>query len=245
MPAYKYKARDEKGMLVAGESDSSDERSVAQGLKRLGYSVIEIKETSGASPLLGEIHFRWRKKVRPEEIIFLTRQLQTMLKSGISLTTALISVADQTKGSELREITNNVRSDVESGKKFSEGLARYPEIFSENFVSMIRVGEATGGLDEVLGRLTKLNTQELDVRTRIKSALTYPIILVVAAIIVVSFLLINILPKFVLIFETYDVKLPMATRVLLGVSYFVKRLWYVLILAIGSFMLWFRRFVWS
>lgn len=242
MPNYIYKARDKSGALLTGTVGAADEIAVATNLRKLGYSVISIERESELKLRVAGLWQR-RKRACRQELLFFTRQLSTMLKSGISLMEALMGIAQQTRHKLFRETIESVRKDIEAGVTFSDALSKHPRVFSELFISMVRVGEAAGILDDVLERLTILGTQELEVRTRIQSALTYPVILVTVAVLVVSFLLINIIPKFVVVFETYEAKLPLPTQILLGVSFALRRLWLFLIIGLGLFILWFRRYL--
>lgn len=242
MPNYIYKARDKSGALLTGTVGAADEIAVATNLRKLGYSVISIERESELKLRVAGLWQR-RKRARRQELLFFTRQLSTMLKSGISLMEALMGIAQQTRHKLFRETIESVRKDIEAGVTFSDALSKHPRVFSELFISMVRVGEAAGILDDVLERLTILGTQELEVRTRIQSALTYPVILVTVAVLIVSFLLINIIPKFVVVFETYEARLPLPTQILLGVSFALRRLWLFLIIGLGLFILWFRRYL--
>ncbi len=229
-------------MLLTGAVDAADEIAVATNLRKLGYSVISIERESELKLRVAGLWQR-RKGAHRQELLFFTRQLSTMLKSGISLTEALAGIAQQTRHKLFRETIESVRKDIETGATFSDALSKHPRVFSELFISMVRVGEAAGILDDVLARLTTLGTQELEVRTRIQSALTYPVILVTVAVLIVGFLLINIIPKFVVVFETYEARLPLPTQILLGVSFALRRLWLFLIIGLGLFILWFRRYL--
>jgi type IV pilus assembly protein PilC len=242
MPTYTYKARDRQGEPLTAKIEAENELSLASSLRSIGYSVISIEEET---PLKANLAQAWQKlkKTHKSELIFFSRQLSSLLRSGIAITTALSSIAEQTKNKLLKDAINAVLKDIQAGISFSEALAKHPDIFSELFVSMVKVGETAGILYEVLDRLAQLNMQELEVKTRIKSAMTYPVILVTVAVIIVSFLLINIIPKFVVVFESYEARLPLATQILLGVSFVVRRLWFLVIAAAGIFIFWLRRYI--
>jgi type IV pilus assembly protein PilC len=242
MPTYTYRTRDRQGELLTATVEAEDELSLASSLRSLGYSVISIEKEAQLKTKLTDF---WQKirKTHQYELIFFSRQLSSLLKSGIPIIVALSSIVEQTKNKLLKETINAVLKDIQSGVSFSEALAKHPDIFSDLFVSMVKVAETAGMLDEILERLAQLNMQELEVKTRIKSAMTYPLILVTVAIIIVSFLLINIIPKFVVVFETYEAKLPLATQILLGISFLVRRLWLLVIAAVGIFIFWFRGYI--
>jgi len=242
MPNFIYKARDNRGLAIKGVVKAADELSVANNLRSLGYRVVSIKRQSEAKIRFEGI-LQKLKKVPQQEIILFAQQLSAMLKSGLSITIALASIAEQVKSESLKKAIAGILQDIKSGGSFSEALSKHPRIFNELFVSMIKVGETAGILDQVLDRLALLNTQEFEMRTRIRSAMTYPIILVGVSIIVVSFLLVAIIPKFVTIFETYEARLPLPTQILLGISGLIRHLWYIILILLLASGLWLRRYI--
>jgi len=178
------------------------------------------------------------KRHHQRELIFFSRQMAMLLKSGIPITGALSSIYEQVKNKDYKDVLRDILKDIQAGMPFSGALAKHPQMFSDVYVSMVKAGEASGILDEVLERLTQLNSREYEIKSRIKSAMTYPLILVIVSIIIVNFLLVNIVPKFIVIFQSYQVRLPLATRVLLGISFLFNRLWLVvLITVIGAIFL--------
>ena len=238
MPKYTYKARDKHGELFGASIEAKSELEVAKNLRSLGYSVIAIEKER---QLRGGLANLWQKvtKSYQHELIFFSRQLALLLRSGIPLNTALDSIAEQTRSEILKSAIKATLKEIESGAPFSEAMSKYPDIFPDLFVSMTKVGETSGNLDQMLERLAQLKAQEMEVKTRIKSAMTYPLVLVTVAVVVVGFLLINILPKFVTVFETYEARLPMATQILLGVSFLMRKLYLLVIgaiLVIGFFI---------
>lgn len=241
MTTFVYKARDKQGLPIAGTVDAENRQIPVQNLRSLGYSVVSIKKKSQIKIFLQDLLSRRRKKT--EQLIFFTQQLQVMLKSGIPLIEALSGLVEQTKDKLFKQTLLSISQDIKGGMNFSASLAKYPVIFSETFVSMIEMGETGGVLEKSLDRLTQSNSQELETRACIKSAFTYPIILVVVAIIILGFLLINILPKFVLVFETYGAKLPLPTRILLTMSSLMSRFWHIGGLIILLSVFYFKRFI--
>jgi type IV pilus assembly protein PilC len=242
MATFSYRARDKRGMLLTGTVEAEDESAVLNNLKQAGNAVVSIeKETQAKMQMEGLLNFI--QKVRPQDILLFTRQLATLLKSGISLTTAVMSIREQTKNKIMQDVLEQINKDIQGGVSLSDSLAKHPGVFSEFFVSMIRVGETGGILEEVLDRLVQLGTQDLEISSRIKSAMSYPIILVVVAIAVVSFILISIIPKFVTIFDTYEARLPLTTRILLAVSLIFRKTWYLFLAGIAGFIFWLRNFM--
>jgi type IV pilus assembly protein PilC len=242
MPTYTYKARNRLGELTSGTLEAEDERSVANSLDKLGYSIIEIKLKADLfSPLVG-IFERFRC-VRKEEVIIFTRQLATLLRSGISLSSSLTTICEQTTNKKFKLLLEDISRSVQQGASFSQALSKYPQVFSELFISMVEVGETAGMLDKVLDRLANLGTEELEISSRIKSALTYPVVLVLVAFLVVNLLLVAVLPKFVMVFRASQAKLPLPTLIVLGISLIWRKLWLPILIILGLLSFWLRRYV--
>jgi type IV pilus assembly protein PilC len=242
MPVYAYKVRDREGELVTGTLEAVDEKNLVAKLDRLGYSIIEVNVREGPGVSKVGIFERLKRLERREVIIF-TRQLATLLRTGTSISTSLTTICVQTTNRRFRTILEDVTQSVHSGTSFSEALSKHPKIFSELFVSMVRVGEAGGMLDAVLDRLATLGTQELEMQSRISSALIYPIVLVIVAFIVVSFLVIGVLPKFAMVFRTSGAELPLPTHIILGLSSTLRRFWLLILILVGLALVWFRGYI--
>lgn len=239
---YTYKARDRQGELISGSLESADQKSVLANLDSLGYSVIEITPQAKLPSFITAIFERFQHLHKQEVIIF-TRQLATLIRSGMALSPSLATICEQTANKKFKPILEDVRQSVQSGASFSQALARHPAVFSELFVSMVEVGETGGMLDKVLDRLASLGTQELEVSSRLRSALIYPIVLVIVAFLVVNFLVVGVLPKFVMVFRASQTKLPLITQVVLGLSWMLRKLWLPILVGLGLLVLWFRNYV--
>ncbi len=242
MPVYTYKVRDRQGDLVTGTLEAVDEKNLVSKLDRLGYSIIELIPERAAQSSKDSIFERFRRLERREVILF-TRQLATLLKTGTSISTSLTTVCAQTQNKRFRTILEDVSQSVHSGTSFSEALSKHPKVFSELFVSMVKVGEAGGMLDTVLERLAGLGTQELEMQSRIKSALVYPIVLVIVAFVVVNFLIVGVLPKFVGVFRATGAELPMLTQMVLSLSYIMRKFWLLIMIVLGLGIAWFRAYI--
>ena len=235
MPRFQYQARDSTGHLIAGIQESTDERSVAGYLARLGYQPIQIQRSGLLRELIQGGIFR-RNRVDRREVLILLRELAALLRSGIPLATGLEGLIQQTESQVLRRVLTDVSQRVKAGASFSESLAVHPEVFPELVISMVRVGEVAGILDRVLDQLAQLGAQELETRSRISSAMIYPVVLMVFALLIVNGLLIGVLPKFITVFEASKVPLPWPTRFLLLVSFVARRYgWLVGLIGLGLF----------
>ena len=242
MPVYQYKARNRAGELITGTLEDDDERSVAASFDRLGYSVIEVIPRAKLFSLFTDISGRF-ERLRKQDVIIFTRQLATLIHAGIPLSPSLTTICEQTVNKKLKAVLQNVRETVQQGRSFSEALAQHPHVFSELFISMIRVGETGGILDNVLGRLAALGTQELEITSRIRSALIYPVVLVVITFLIVNFLVIGVLPKFVMVFRASQAELPLPTQVVLWLSVTLRQWWFAILMGAGLLVLWFRSYI--
>ena len=235
MSSFGYQARDSAGQLVVGTLEAADERAVALSLSRLGYQPIRIQRRGLPKEL--SLLTSWKaKRVDRQEVLILLRELAALLRAGIPLVSSLEGVIRQTQSPVLRQVLGDVAQRVKGGSSFSEGLSGHRNVFPELFISMIRVGEVAGILDQVLDRLAQLGTQELETRSRIQSALIYPLVLVGFALLVVNGLLVGVLPKFVGVFQSSRVALPWPTRLLLAVSGILRHQgWLLALLSVWGF----------
>lgn len=240
MPSFTYQARDPSGQLIAGALEATDERAVAASLGRLGYVPVRI-QPQGALRGLAALAPGRRARVDRQEVLILLRELAALLRAGIPLATSLDGAMQQTQSPGLRQVLMDVTRRVQGGASFSEALSHHPAVFPELFISMIRVGEVAGILDQVLERLAQLGTQEMEIRSKVTAALVYPLVLVGFALLVVNGLLIGVLPKFVSVFQASHVTLPWPTRLLLGLSTIIRHDWWLLGIALAGAVWWFRR----
>ena len=240
MTAFSYKARNQQGELVLGTLEMDNESGVASNLDRLGYTVLEIKTSTPGIPTITRIAERFQG-LKKQEVIIFNRQLGTLIRSGMPLLPALSTICEQTTNRKFRLILEDVRQSVQGGSSLSDALAKYPNVFSELFVSMVRVGETGGVMDQVLDRLADLGTQEMEIYSRVMSAMTYPIVLVVLSFLIVNFILVGVLPKFVMVFKASDAALPLPTVIVLSASWVLQKFWYLILSALVILGFYFRQ----
>ena len=242
MTAFNYRAKNQQGELVAGTLEMETESSVVANLDRLGYTVLEIKTSAPGVPAI--THFAERfQGLKKQEVVIFNRQLATLIRSGMPLLPALSTICEQTTNKKFKLILEDVRQSVQGGSSLSDALAKYPKVFSELFVSMVRVGETGGIMDHVLDRLAVLGTQEMEIYSRIMSAMTYPIVLVILSFLIVNFILVGVLPKFVMVFKASEAALPLPTQLVLAASWVLQKFWYMIIAAMVITFLYFRQAV--
>ena len=230
---------DKDGALSTGTMEAESERNVIESFDKLGYSVISVD--SGEKNIFSVSSFmRDIKPISKKDIILFTRQLAILLRSGTPLSPSLIAVHEQTENKKLKNIIESICKSLEKGETFSGAFAKHKDVFPELFVSMAAVGEAGGILDKVLDRLASLGTQEMETQSRITSALIYPLVLVAVAFAVISFLIMVVLPKFVVVFSASGAKLPIPTRIILNISWILRTLWLPIVVVGGFIFLWFK-----
>lgn len=242
MPKYVYRARDKSGELMTGATEGGNEYEVAAGLRDLGYSVVEIAEQAGVGGF-SEFFSRAISRISRQETIVFTRQLATLLRTGNTLTSSLDNVAEQIRNPKFREIIRQITHDVQGGMSLSKAVAKHPRVFDNFFVSMVKIGETGGLLDDVLERLAFLGAQELEIRSRIQASLVYPVMLLLLSLAVVTFVLVAVLPNFVAIFEASQAKLPVPTRIILGLSWALRNFWHLALGAVALLAFWLRWYI--
>ncbi len=215
MPVYEYIARDPSGNRIRGKLESESRSKVLDELIKQRIVPTSVKEARSLRDFLPAFP---GKSVKTGELIMFTRQLLTMMKAGINLLSCLHSLRVQVKNPVLKSAIERMHADVREGSSLSEAMSRHGSIFSDVYVSTIRVGEEGGVLDEVLDRLVGLLEHEAETRSAMKQAIRYPIIVLVALVITFAVAVLFILPKFSQLFTKFEAELPLPTRILLGIN---------------------------
>ncbi len=224
MIIFSYQARDTSGRIVSGVQEALNEDNAVTSLMSRGLMVLSLNRKASAA--------RSRKKVfkvKENDLVLFSRQLATMIEAGISLVqalTALYEQADPKKQRALRNVISDVTTRVQGGETFWESLAKHPRVFNRLFVSMVKAGEHGGLLSEILDRLAGFLEASARLRKKIKSAMTYPVIVICIAFLITTFLIIRVVPVFGEIFADFGAKLPAPTQFLIDVSAFVRGNWY-------------------
>ncbi|MER3453183.1 MAG: type II secretion system F family protein [Acidimicrobiia bacterium] len=231
---YVYKVRDRSGRLLEGTLEADSTTLVANKLRQMGYVPIAIdrRETSA---LQREIRLPGSGRIRLRDIAVFSRQFATMINSGLSLLRSLHILADQTENKALASIVNQVRQDVEKGSSLSQALAKHPKAFSRLYVAMVRAGETGGVLDEVLLRVAATIEKQVELKRKIKSAMTYPVVVFGLVLIIVTAMLLFVVPMFKGLYAELGGTLPLPTRVLIGISSLVGRFFaFVVVLQVAA-----------
>lgn len=226
---FEYVARDRTGKTRNGRLDAPDQRAVAAKLRELGFAPVSITQSKAGQGLQRDITIPgFGSRVGLKDLAVFSRQFATMISSGLSLIRALNILAEQTDNKKLAEIVGTIRTDIEAGRALSDAMAEHEE-FPKLYVAMVRAGETAGMLDQVLLRIAATLETDLELRRRIKSALTYPVVVLIMAILLTIVMLVFIVPVFVGMFESLGGELPLPTKVLLLLSSAIRRFWYILV----------------
>ncbi|MGQ0670311.1 MAG: type II secretion system F family protein [Actinomycetota bacterium] len=236
---YQYKVRDRGGNLINGTLIADNEALVVARLREMGYVPLQVgKQTRGLNI---EINLR-PGRVKLKVLAVFSRQFATMVNSGLPILRALAILSTQTDSKELAKILTAVRLDVEQGSSLSAAMEKHPKVFSNLYVAMVKSGETGGVLDSVLIRLADNIEREVSLRQRIKSAMTYPVVVVILVTLIMSAMLFFVVPQFESIYASLGGTLPVPTRILLAVSEAARKFWYVFIGFVVAFTFAFNRY---
>ncbi len=228
MATYVFKAMDLAGVPAKGEVEAVSKQAVADQLKERGLIVVDIAHKYRSK----EINIELFARVKPNDLAVTTRQLSTMVSSGMSILRALYVLEEQTDSKLLKETLAAVRQDVEAGLLLSAALERHPKVFSPLYTSMVRAGESGGVLEEALLRTADQLEKDASLRRQVRGAMIYPALVISFALIVMLALVAFLIPVFEGVFKQFGGHLPALTQVMVGLSHLVNNQWYVLIIGV-------------
>src|SRR6266545_2375766 len=234
MATFTYTARSFSGDLKTATLEASSRDDVIAQLRRQRLSVVKIDEAVVRKPKRGHIKMR--------DIVIFTRQFSTMINAGLPLVQALTILAEQSQNKVLADVTRKVVFDVESGKTVADAMAKHPQAFSPLYVNMVAAGEAGGILDTILMRLATFMEKNDALIRKVKGATIYPSVILSVAAIAVTVLLIFVIPVFENLFTSAGLALPLPTRVVMGLSRFLKGYWYMVISVLVTSWFLYRRY---
>jgi type IV pilus assembly protein PilC len=226
MATYAFKALDFSGSPTKGEVEADNKQAVAQQLRSKGLIALDIEEQAAANA--GDLLARFQK-VKADDLVIASRQLATMVESGMSLLRALYIIEEQTESEKLKEVWIDVRKDVEAGLALSEALKRHPDVFNELYVAMVQAGETGGILDQTLVRVAEQLEKDAALRRQIKAAMVYPLLIGGFALVVLVALVAFLVPVFEKIFKDFGGDLPTITKFTVWLSHMMTQRWYVII----------------
>jgi type IV pilus assembly protein PilC len=221
---YEWEGKDRNGKLVRGETRASGENQVQASLRRQGVTPTKIKKRRMSSG----------KKIRPKDMAIFTRQLATMMKAGVPLLQAFDIVGRGNANASVTKLLNDIRTDVETGTSLSAAFRKYPMYFDNLYCNLVEAGEAAGILEQLLDRLAIYMEKTEAIKSKIKSALMYPISVVVVAFVVVAVIMIFVVPSFKAVFSSFGADLPAPTLFVIAMSEFFVKFWWLIFGGIGG-----------
>ena len=244
MPYFAYKARDAGGKLIEGVLEGASSGGVADLLLGRGVTPVSIEETRARGQGNGNAALTlFKPRVQHVDILLFSRQIHTLLKAGVPIMRALNGLQESATNPAMKEVIRDVRESLEAGRELSVSLARHPKVFSSFYISMVRVGEATGLLDEIFLRLFEHLEFERFMREQVKSALRYPMFVVIAMAVAIVVVNLFVIPAFAKVFQGFGAELPLMTRLLLGFSDFMVTWWPAMLVALIGGIVAFRAWV--
>lgn len=245
MPFFAYKARNSRGELIEGVMESADADGVAKQLFGMGVSPTQIElttNTSGNKELNWWRSF-WEKKVQALDVQLFSRQLHTLIRAGVPIMRGLAGLQESAVSRAFRSVIQDLRESLDTGRELSAAMRRHPKVFSMFFISMVRVGEMTGRLDTIFLRLSEHMEFEREMRNRVKTALRYPMFVMIVMLVAIIIVNIFVIPAFAKVFAGFNAELPLMTRLLLNMSEFFVDYWVLLFgLSLGAVIL-FKNFI--
>lgn len=230
MKKFNYEARDQATSKIVKSSIQADsETAAARLLIKQGFVPLSVKESSGDGGFLGSITGRITTKDR---VVF-TRQLATLIGAGLPLSQSLHTVMDQTQNKQLQSVVQEVSASVEGGRSLSDSFAKHPKVFNEVFISLMAAGEISGTLDESLQRIATQQEKDAAIASKIKGALTYPLIVLVVIFGVMGFMLFTVVPQVEKLYEDLDKSLPFLTQMMVDGANFLTHFWWIVLIVGG------------
>lgn len=240
MPSFKYVAKDNEGKAATGFFEAADRAAAIDALRKKGLIIISVNE---ALPKTKSVFSFRKKKIKIDDLVVFSRQLATMVDAGIPLVGALDILGEQIENKAFGDIILKIRNDVETGSSLSEALWKHKKIFSTLFVSMVKAGESSGMLDEILDRLATYLEKTSALQKKITSALVYPAVVSGMALSITLLLLLKVIPIFKTIFAGFGADLPKPTMVLIMISDTIQKYFLFIVIAIGLIASFFARYI--
>ncbi len=225
-----YKAKNSKNEIIEGIIEAPTEETAVELIEEKGYEVFSLEERKKESLLHIELDFL--ERVKTKDLVVFSRQLSVMVSANLPLVQSLRILVKQTTNPLFKKAISEIADDVEGGEKLSQSLSHYPKIFSNFFVAMVRSGETSGRLDEVLNYLAEEQEKDYDLISKIKGAMIYPIFIVSGLLVVGAVMMVFVIPKLTDVLKESGGELPLSTRLLIGTSDFMKNYWYILVVII-------------
>jgi general secretion pathway protein F len=236
MPIFEYRGLDRGGKNIRGSVDAENVRAARMKLKKDGFYVVDIKDKTKSQKKIKDkkAGSKQGKSVSVEDLSTMTRQLATLIKANVPLVDSLAAVSEQVENPTLSEAVADIKNMVNEGLPFHRGLGKYPRIFNNIYIYMVEAGEMSGTLDVILLRLAEFTEAQNELNAKIRSAAMYPMIMLVFTLGMLGLLFVAVIPKIVSVFDSYEMKLPWYTEMVIGFSGFLVNYWMIILAALVS-----------
>ncbi|MDO9190951.1 MAG: type II secretion system F family protein, partial [Sulfurimicrobium sp.] len=245
MPFFSYKARNSRGDLIEGIQEGPDSAAVADMLFSSGVTPVEISVSAKGPGAQQEslLERLQRQKISAVDVMLFSRQMYTLLKAGVPIMRALAGLQESAHNHSMRKMLQDMRESLDSGRELSAAMRRHPGVFNPFYVSMVRVGEATGMLEEIFLRLFYYLEFEKSTKDKIKAAMRYPSFVIVAMVVAIAIINLFVIPAFAKVYKGFNAELPLMTRILVASSDFTVQYWPLMLLMLAGAYYGFRLYV--
>ncbi|MHB1125383.1 MAG: type II secretion system F family protein [Bacillota bacterium] len=230
---FAYRARETTGKMVTGMLEADTQAAAVEVLRRQNRMVIDLKPKQASRNVSMNVQFG-QPKVTGRDLAIFCRQFSTLVNAGVNLMLCLSILEQQAEKKPLKEAIGAVMQSLREGSSLTDALAQHPKVFSQMFIYMVEAGETGGVLDEIMERLAQHLEKEYELNEKIKSAMTYPMVLAIVALLSITFMLTFILPKFAEMLTSLGTELPMLTKIVMGLSNAVRQYWYLIFGTLGG-----------
>jgi len=215
MPMFSFKARTPDGRVIDGQIEAENEEALSHKLKSQQLQIVSFTKIGGLAYI-----FKTGPKVKTADIAIFSRQFSTMISAGLPVLQALNILVEQVEDKTFKSVLSKVRDDIGAGANLSDAMSKFPNVFSPLYCNMIKAGELSGALDQILDRLSTYLEKSEALIQKVKGAMTYPITIVIIALLIVIILMVKVVPTFATMFESFGKGLPLPTKILVEISYF-------------------------
>lgn len=233
MPIYSYTALKNKD-VIKGTLEASNHKEARDLIRKMGYIPTKILETGKGGSNENKVEYRKINKLKLSERVEFTSTFQILVQSGIPVIEALMFIENDATNKKLKSVAQELRRQIMSGSTFADTVARYPEVFGQIYIGLVRAGEDAGELEKTMERLLELLKKEEDIRSRVVGALMYPVFVIILAMLVTTVMLVFVFPAFAEMFDTLDKELPWITKTLMDMGVFLKTYWPAIPLIFGT-----------
>ncbi|MFC1621406.1 type II secretion system F family protein [Candidatus Omnitrophota bacterium] len=241
MPIYTYRAKKGSEEIVKGSISARTEKEAIENLSRTGCIPIFIKEEKEAASSV-QSSCKLKGRVKSRYITIFSREMASLLRSGVSILSAIEIISEQSESQKLKQVLKNVYNEIKSGATFSSALAQYPRIFSNLYIAMIQAGENSGALPEALLRISDYRTKQEEIISHIRMVMVYPVLMGVVGLATIIFMFSFVMPRLVNLFANTGQELPLPTQLLINITNALQNWWYWVVLILAGAVLIFKRY---